>query len=45
LSGRLGSITIDRIARWLVALGQSVRIEVAAKKRGAARGAMTVRAR
>lgn len=44
LSGRLDSITIDRIARWLVALGQSVRIEVGAKKRGAARGTMTVRA-
>lgn len=43
LSGRLDSITIDRIARWLVALGQSVRIEVAPKKRGAARGTMAVR--
>lgn len=44
LSGRLDSITIDRIARWLVALGQSVRIEVEAKKRGDERGTMTVRA-
>lgn len=43
LSGRLDSITIDRIARWLVALGQSVRIEVAPKKRGAARGTMAAR--
>ncbi len=45
LSGRLDSITIDRIARWLVALGQSVRIEVAPKKCGAARGTMAVRVR
>lgn len=43
LSGRLDSITIDRIAIWLVALGQSVRIEVARKKRGTARGTMAVR--
>lgn len=45
LSGHLDSITINRIARWLVALGQSVRIEVTPKKRGAARGTMTVLAR
>jgi predicted XRE-type DNA-binding protein len=44
LSGRLESITIDRIARWLVALGKSVRINVEAKKRGAERGTMSVRA-
>jgi predicted XRE-type DNA-binding protein len=44
LGGRLESITIDRIARWLVALGQSVRIDVAPKKRGAERGSLSVRA-
>lgn len=44
LSGRLESITIDRIARWLVALGKSVRINVEAKKRGAERGSLSVRA-
>lgn len=44
LSGRLESITIDRIARWLVALGKSVRINVEAKKRGAERATMSVRA-
>ena len=44
LNGRLERITIDRIARWLMALGQSVRISVAPKKRGAARGSLSVRA-
>jgi predicted XRE-type DNA-binding protein len=49
LSGRLDSgcrdsITIDRIARWLRALGKSVRINVAAKKRGADHGSLSVRA-
>jgi predicted XRE-type DNA-binding protein len=43
LSGRLESITIDRIARWLTALGKSVRINVAPKKRGAERGSLSVR--
>jgi predicted XRE-type DNA-binding protein len=38
LSSRVESITIDRIARWLLALGQSVRIDVTPKKRGAERG-------
>ncbi len=44
LNGRLESITIDRIARWLMALGKSVRINVAPKKRGAGRGSLSVRA-
>lgn len=44
LSGCLDSITIDRIARWLRALGKAVRINVEAKKRGAERGSLSVRA-
>ncbi len=45
LNGRLDSITIDRIARWLVALGQSVRIDVAPKKRRAERGTLSKNAK
>jgi predicted XRE-type DNA-binding protein len=44
LNGRLDSITIDRIARWLMALGQSVRIDVVPMKRGAERGSLSGRA-
>lgn len=45
LRGRLGSVTIDRLARWLVALGGNVEITVTQPSSSArrAKGAMTVR--
>lgn len=46
LSGRLESVTIDRLARWLVALGGQITINVSQPKPGAAsrKGSMSVRA-
>jgi predicted XRE-type DNA-binding protein len=46
LSGALDSVTIDRLTRWLVALGGRVRIDVTTPKAGARsyRGAMRVSA-
>jgi len=32
ISGKLDSVTIDRLAKWLVALGSNVRINVSAPK-------------
>ncbi len=48
LRGRLESVTIDRLARWIVALGGEVRISVSApgrarRKRGFPRGRGTAR--
>ncbi len=47
LRGRLESVTIDRLARWIVALGGDVRISVSATgSRGSrARGSISVVAR
>jgi len=46
LSGKLESITIDRLARWIVALGGRVRITVAppAQRGGRYKGTMRVEA-
>ena len=43
LHGRMGSITIDRLTRWLVAVGSRVRIHVSAPN-PSAKGAMSVAA-
>lgn len=47
LRGRLDSVTIDRLARWIVALGGDVRISVSAPRRSTprSRGTMSVVAR
>jgi len=46
LSGKLESITIDRLARWIVALGGRVRITVGppTQRRGRYKGSMRVEA-
>ncbi len=46
LSGKMESVTIDRLAKWIVALGGRVEIKVEAPKarRGAYKGAMRVSA-
>jgi predicted XRE-type DNA-binding protein len=46
LSGKLDSVTIDRLAKWIVALGGRVEIKVEPPKakRGAYKGAMRVSA-
>ncbi len=46
LRGRLASVSIDRLARWLVALGSAVTIRVnkPRRHRGAYRGSLSVHA-